>query len=119
MAGQNFGGKTADARARTLDRLKMKANSDALSPKEARRLRKLEKRVGKVEVQREKHDNKGWTRLTMQAICGCCTAVLWYKTREAAEKAAAESCLKHHELTDDRGMTETVDGFYGGTIEQF
>lgn len=97
----------------------MKANSNALSPKEARRLRKLEKRVGKAEAQKEKHDNRGWTRLTMQALCGCCTAELWYKTREAAERAAQASALTHAELVDDRGNKEDVDGFYGATIEQF
>lgn len=113
MGRKNFGGKTADARARTLARLEMKAGAGEISPKEARRLKKMAKQVAKAADRQEVKDTRGWTKLTMNATCGCCTAELYYRTRERAEAAARSAAAKHLTLTDDRGAAESVDGFYG------
>ena len=60
-----------------------------------------------------RRDYKGWVKLITQAICGCCAAELWYKDRASAEAAARKAAFRHMKLTDDRGDSETVDGFYG------
>ena len=117
MVGPNCGGKTPDARARSLARLKfMEAH---LSPKDRRRLKKMEKQAGKAEAKQARADNRGWTKLEMRGICGCCTAELWYSSRERAEAAARDVSLRHAVLTDDRGNTEHVDGFYGAELTEF
>jgi len=79
----------------------------------AKRERERTRRHGPPEPPPAAPDTRGWTKLTMTTTCGCCEAVLWYKTRAAAEAAAASAANKHLPLTDDRGATETVDGFYG------
>jgi hypothetical protein len=56
---------------------------------------------------------KGWTMVTCKALCGCCSAEFLFKTEQKAEQVCRESALKHTKITDDRGVTTKVDGFYG------
>lgn len=76
----------------------------------------MEKQAAKAEARSEAAAHRGWTKLTMRATCGCCTAELWYTTRERAEAAARSAHLKHLRLVDDRGTAEDVDGFFGAEL---
>lgn len=44
------------------------------------------------------------------ADCGCCPAVLWYRTRERAEAAITYAAGHITELRDDRKRAISVDG---------
>jgi len=74
-------------------------------PKSKRTLDKVEDKY--------KNEYKGWTKVTCQAICGCCQSVFLFKTRERAEAACLKAQYKHAEIEDDTGNKEQVDGFYG------
>lgn len=79
--------------------------------------KKWEKKQAKIAKRKFRKEYKGWTRVTCQAICGCCEAVFMFESRERAEEACKAASLKHAEITDDEGHTETVDGFYGFDLE--
>jgi len=84
--------------------------------------RKAAKKAAKQDAKREKKELRktypGWFKVTGQAICGCCEAVLYYETRARAEAACKKVTNKHALMVDDAGNEEMVDGFYGFTVEQ-
>ena len=86
--------------------------------KEAKQQKRLDKIEAKKKVSQERKRHKGWFRVTCQAICGCCQAILYYETRERAEAACKDANLKHATMTDDEGTVEKVDGFYGFDVEE-
>lgn len=86
---------------------------------DARKDKKRNKRAAKRAVQAVARDNKGWTRVQCQGICGCCISELWYTSRERAEEACRKATNCHASMKDDRGNTDEVDGFYGFDIKEF
>ena len=86
--------------------------------KEAKYYKKEAKKKNKNEERVFHRDHKGWYKVTCQAICGCCEAHFLFESKEKAEKACLAAAMKHAEITDDEGYTETVDGFYGFNIEE-
>lgn len=88
-----------------------------LKKREAAEEKKWQKKQTKIAKRNFRKEYKGWTRVKCQAICGCCEAEFLFESRERAEAACKEAYLKHAEITDDTGHTETVDGFYGFDLE--
>jgi hypothetical protein len=86
----------------------------------AKKAKKAAKKAAKSSEALFLKQYKGWTRVTCQAICGCCDAVLLYKTKERADEACRKAYLKHVVMVDDREPPneEKVDGFFGFNIEQ-
>tara|TARA_Y100000034_G_scaffold102055_1_gene126741 strand:+ start:1503 stop:1757 length:255 start_codon:yes stop_codon:yes gene_type:complete len=76
------------------------------------------KKQARNAARKEKRKNRGWVKVTCQAICGCCEAVLWFENMERAEEATKAAWLEHATIKDDKGHEEEVDGFYGFDINQ-